>query len=422
MKTSIKMVFILLIGIGIFITGCVLNKEVGKKKTEILIIGTLHHNHQNNINYSYKNIIQILATYDIDVICVEIRPEDFRKKPYLIEMMMATIYGMKYNKKVYPIDWYSGENTRALREKLSKEPEYIEKQKIADSLELNNNLIQKFNKTYRNIWENVKEYDYKFWNGDEYNNYIRESYKISMQVFGDNPFNLYYMTRNQNMLNLINKAIDKNIGRKIIVLTGVEHKHFFDDSFLNRSDISLRKLDDILPLKKTDLDSEIFDITSMEDLKTYYDFGNTEAVNGYYSSIITTFLHGPNMDFKPNIIPKENIQKAKIILNEWRQKNPESIRLQFEYGWYYFLSSSYKVAIKYYNIVEDNLKKENIDDDFVKCILYRNLGWCYDMIGERPKAIDCYNEGEKLTDKTKFARMKHKIYQDYKTNPYIKGE
>ena len=208
-----KKLFILLFGLLLIV---MLLENCNKQhSTEILVIGTLHHNHQNNTNYSYKNIIQILATYNPDVICVEIRPEDFRKKPYLIEMMMATIYGIKYNKKVYPIDWYSNENTRALREKLSKEPEYIEKQKIADSLELDNNLIQKFNKTYINIWKNVKEYDYKFWNGDEYNDYIRESYKISMQVFGDSPFNLYYMTRNQNMLNLIDKAIDKNIGKKI---------------------------------------------------------------------------------------------------------------------------------------------------------------------------------------------------------------
>ena len=44
------------------------------------------------------------------------------------------------------------------------------------------------------------------------------------------------------------------------------------------------------------------------------------------------------------------------------------------------------------------------------------------MIGERPKAIDCYNKGEKLTEETKFVKMKKMIYQDYKTNPYIKGE
>ena len=39
----------------------------------------------------YADVVHILATYDPDLICVEIRPQDFRREPYLKEMMLATV-------------------------------------------------------------------------------------------------------------------------------------------------------------------------------------------------------------------------------------------------------------------------------------------------------------------------------------------
>ena len=417
MEATIKKLFILLIGLLLsvmFLVSCNI-----QHKTEVLVIGTLHHNHRNNANYSYENIVQAIATYNPDVICVEIRPEEFRKEKYLTEMMIGTVYGIDHNKKVYPIDWWK-ENTRALQRELRKKPEYIKKQKLADSLEAKNEIIQNFNNKYGNLRKNIRKFDYLFWNGDDFNNYISESYKISIQVFGDSPINLNYLTRNEKMLNYINKAIVENKGKKILVLTGVEHKHYFDNALSKRKDISLIRFDDILPLKKVQMDKDIVELIETGNSKKYYDIETQAGLDGYYSSSISILLHGPNMDFNPEIIPEENIKKAKLILDEWKQADPKSIILQFELGWYNFLTLSFSKAIMNYSIVIKNMNDITNNSDFIKAIVYRNIGWSYDMIGDRENAIESYKTGEILIEKTKFSRMERMIYKDYKIKPYMK--
>ncbi len=64
-----------------------------QQKTQVLVIGTIHAGHETNPNYSNQDIVNILGTYNPDVICVEIPPSYFGKRSYLKEMMLATIYG-----------------------------------------------------------------------------------------------------------------------------------------------------------------------------------------------------------------------------------------------------------------------------------------------------------------------------------------
>jgi len=69
---------LLILFIGLFLIVTLLGTNNPQSKTEVLVIGTLHQYHRNNPNYSYENIVSAIATYDPDVICVEIRPEEFR--------------------------------------------------------------------------------------------------------------------------------------------------------------------------------------------------------------------------------------------------------------------------------------------------------------------------------------------------------
>ncbi len=399
----LSMIFLLLI------TNC------GQPKTDVLVIGTIHRGHYNNPNYSYDNIIQIISTYNPDIVCVEIHPKDFRNNStyYPMEMIASTIWGFNNNKKVYPIDWWDEDNNdRMMRNKLALEPEYIEKQKMADSLAAENKLMQEFDVKYGNIENTYQEYKSDFWNGSDYNNFVKETYKISMQVFGDSPFNLHYQSRNQNMLKLIEDAINENKCKKLIVITGSEHKHFFDDALSLRSDVSLLELNSILPINETEIDTEIVEFLSTRMAKSYYDFGTSEGIDGYYISVLMPLLHAPQMDFKPEIISEENIKKAKIMLDEWQEKNPESINLQFELGWYNFIISSYKESIEHSEIVTQNLDKIVHNEDFIKSIVYRNIGLCYDKLEKPEIAIECYKKGVELIEETKYAEMKQLIYQD----------
>ena len=82
-----------------------------RQVTEVLVIGTIHDRHSSNPNYSYEHVARILDTFNPDAICVEIRPEDFRRESYLEEMMLATVWGLSQGKPVYPIDCGHQETT-----------------------------------------------------------------------------------------------------------------------------------------------------------------------------------------------------------------------------------------------------------------------------------------------------------------------
>ena len=177
------------------------------RKIEVLVVGTIHQRHGTDENYSYADIVQILAGYNPDLICVEIRPQDFRKAPYLKEMMLATIWGLARGKVVAPIDWWDdAQNVREIRDKLAKQPEYLEKDKQEKALLAQSPIVAEFEKRYgpsdaESKWS--AHLGYAFWNGRDFNDFYAEVYRISMRVYGDSHFNLYYQTRNGRMMELI---------------------------------------------------------------------------------------------------------------------------------------------------------------------------------------------------------------------------
>lgn len=413
-----------IITLMLFLLSLIFSVNCGSQKSRILVIGTIHGGHDINENYSYRHLIQILASYDPDVICVEIRPEDFRKTLYLKEMVTATIYGLKNGKKVYPIDWWDDKNNaRVERREYMKSPEYQQKKSMEEELLIKSQIVEAFSEKYSE-WENYsKKEGYLFFNGKEYNDFIEETYRISMEVFGDHCMNLYYQTRNQNMLDLILKAVEENKGNKVIILTGAEHKHYFDRVLGRNPDIVLYELTQLLPLKSVQIDDEINEFWTRWLARRYFDTSTREGVDSLYKSALTPLVHGPDMDFKPEIIPQKNIEEAKILLDEWTQKNPDSIILKFEQGWYHFLKSSYQEAID--NLLEFIPYLNQVANDhygnFIKTSIYRVLGFCYDLTGDRGKAAECYLKGEELCDQLGEPAWKKKyLYGDYKLKPYTK--
>ena len=284
-KTLTMMIFALLL---IFSIQC------GNRKSRILVIGTIHGSHDKNNNYSDNHIIQILASYDPDVICVEIRPEEFRKTMYLKEMVTAAIYGFIHEKKVYPIDWWDDKNNaRVERNEYMKSSEYQNKKTLEKELLKKSTIIEKFSKKYGE-WKDYSEREgYLFFNGKEYNDYIEETYKISMEVYGDHSMNLYNQTRNQKMLNLILKAIAENKGKKMIVLTGAEHKHFFDRALARNSDIIHDELTRLLPLKSVEIHPDIEEFWTRFLARHYFDTSTPEGIDSLYKSALIPLVHGP---------------------------------------------------------------------------------------------------------------------------------
>ena len=245
--------------------------------TQALVVGTIHDRRARNENYSYADVVHILATYDPDLICVEIRPQDFRREPYLKEMMLATVWGLSHGKKVAPIDWWEDTpNDREVRAKLEKQPEYMEKEKQVQLLRDQSAVIARYEKLYgpedkEDQWG--AHQGYRFWIGKDYNDLCAEEYRLSLQVYGDSPINLHYLSRNNHMMELIGNAMRENSSRRVIVLTGSEHKHFFDREFRENPEVETLDFDRLLPLKVGPLEPAMAKFLDEDDDLAYYEPG-----------------------------------------------------------------------------------------------------------------------------------------------------
>jgi len=385
-------------------------------------VGTIHDRHARNENYSYADVVHILATYNPDLICVEIRPQDFRREPYLKEMMLATVWGLSHGKKVAPIDWWNDTpNDRQIRDDLAKQPEYVEKDKQLKSLRAQSELIARFEKTYGPL-DNEDQWGahqgYRFWNGKDYNDLCAEEYRLSMQIYGDSPINLHYLTRNNRMMELIWSAMRENSSRRVIVLTGSEHKHFFDWEFLKNPDVKTLQFDNLLPLQEGPLEPAVAKFLNEDDDLAYYAPGFPKDLDTYYFWKLVPLVHGPNMDVFPGRIPAANIERAGKILERWRSSRPESDQQIHERGWMEFLGGDYDEAIKLYRQLTPRIDAGKVAEAFVRVDTYLNLGRSYDMLGQRADALECYHRVEPLLIGTRWESAKAYILQDYETVPF----
>ena len=392
------------------------------QETQILVLGTIHQQHRNNPNYSYQDILNILDSYKPNGICVEILPSHFRKVPYLPEMMLATLYGLENKREVYPIDWYdTTKNARKERAEYVKTDEFKQKEKEEKTRLEKDEIIQSFEKKHGNLEKLFTENNkgYNFYNGAEYNEYVKHLYKASIDTYGDSCINLYSQMRNQNMFELIKGVISKNKGRRLIVLTGAEHKYYFDMALSNMSDVKLIQLKDF-SIKKVKPSKNIAKFFDIGVPKGYLLDNDASSMDSMYISCLTPLIHGPNMDENPHIIPKENVKKALLILNEWKKDNGVSVLMEFEKAWVFFLKKDYKASIKTYLSISDKL--ENVLPNmkwFVMIFYRRNLGFAYDMMGKREEAISCYIECKKACEKMGIpVDMAKNIYKNYEEKPY----
>ncbi len=390
-------------------------------KTQVLVVGTIHGSHESNPNYTHQDIVNILGTYNPDVICVEIPPSYFRKRSYLKEMMIASIYGFENNKKVYPIDWWAS-GDRKEQKKFRASEEYKIKEKRIEDLVKADTIIQKFKQKYGswgNVWkENNRGYD--FYNGKECNNFVKQMYKISMSVYGDSFMNLHYESRNSKMLELIDSAIIANKGKRIVVLTGCEHKHYFNIALSKRKKIKVIDFESILPLKEIQISPNINNFIERNLAKGYYDTADSSAIDIMYQGALIPLIHGLGMDDNPTIIPAENIKKAKPILQEWEQEYSKSVCLQFEKAWVEFLEKDYAQAIITLQSVSERLYEiPQRLQWFVKTFYYRNLGFCYDLTDQRKKAILAYKKCKETCKELKLnENFAKSIYKEYELKPY----
>jgi RNase H-fold protein (predicted Holliday junction resolvase) len=375
--------------------------------TQVLVVGTIHQRHASNPNYSYQDLVRILDTYNPDLVCVEIRPQEFRRKLYLTEMTLATIWALARNKSVYPIDWWmDSPNDREVRAQLEKTPEYRKKAAELKDLTAANSILNGMCKQHGALGGNAK-LGYAFWNGTDYQTCTAEGYRLSIEIYGDSPMNLHYQSRNQHMADLILAALKEKPVPKAIVLTGSEHKHFFDRAFRENPNLSVVDFSSLLPLKEATLSGPVREFLEEENDLPYFQPGYPEDLNLYFGGKMMNLLHGPDMDFYPEKIPQANIFKAEKVLARWRSRFPDSLQLRLDLAWYAFLIGNDARALSLFQGCAEKFEKGELRETIEGIMAYQGLGRCYDLAGDRQKALACYAKVEKLAAGTLWERVKH---------------
>ena len=360
---------------------------------DVLVLGTLHQRHRDHPTYGYDTVARMIEAFDPGVLCVEIRPEDFRRDPYLQEMVLATIWGLAEGRTVVPMDWWQAEpNAREERAAFEQTKDYARLHRKEEVLYGKSGIVRDFIATYgTDFHARAAEYGPDFWNGPAFNDYHREVYRISVEIYGDSAENLYWLTRNQRMLAHITAALDAHPDARVLVLTGAEHKHAFDEALGGRADVRLAALP--VPAAATALPEPVARFLETGDDEPYYDLSDPSVAFERDLARLVSLVHGPDMDMDPNLVPRENVPLARAVVDRLAAAHPEDFRVMFEQGWLAFLEDRQQEALTWFTTLEAATANYRGERLWFLDTLPRDRGLCLDLLGRREEALTAYQQG-----------------------------
>ncbi len=222
------------LGLLIIVAGAVF----AQKKTELLILPTIHGGHAKNVKYSFIHVTNIIKNFKPDIIAMEIRPEDmdqdtiYLKKFYQPEMIMARLgfpgvqkagidfMGSEMEGKNLPDNFNRdtvGEmgRFRITNQKLMKDTAIVKARIAKGMVSLKSKQGQMMGKLSAN----------ELLDGT-YDKVTDEYTKAQTAVLCNTPYQYYdtfSIKRDQKIADTIRDIALKNPGKRIIVLTGANH-------------------------------------------------------------------------------------------------------------------------------------------------------------------------------------------------------
>ncbi len=210
------------------------------QKTQLLILPTIHAGHKKNVNYNFEHVRTIIKNFKPDIIALEIRPEDldqdtsYLHKFYNPEMIMfrnefpeakkAGIDFMGSDVAGKPLAENFLKDTivefgkfRLMNQKLMRDPAIV-KARVEKGLP---ELISKRGKMMSSLGANQLM--------EGYYDSLTEEFTIEQtKILRNTPYQYYddfQVMRDQRIANNIKAIALKNKGKRIIVLTGANHRN-----------------------------------------------------------------------------------------------------------------------------------------------------------------------------------------------------
>jgi len=210
------------------------------QKTELLILPTIHAGHKRNVNYNFEHVRNIIKNFKPDIIAVEIRPEDldqdtiYLHKFYNPEMIMflnefpeakkagidfmgADVAGKPLPENFLKDTLVEFGKFRLMNQKLMRDSAIV-KARIEKGLP---DLISKRGKMMAGLGAN------QLMTGDY--DALTEEFTVSQtQILRGTPYQYYddfQVMRDQRIADNVKAIAKKNKGKRIIVLTGANHRN-----------------------------------------------------------------------------------------------------------------------------------------------------------------------------------------------------
>jgi hypothetical protein len=251
----LKQIFILISFLGLVLQSC------SNKKTELVLLGTVHQPIQN---FNSDSLYNILVKIKPDLILFEVDSSFFTKnfkfkKTWKSNENIATIrYMNNFDVDVRPYE-FTGRNE--YRIKIGSRPTDSKAINLLDSLHKNNSLNSSNNKTYEDFLEvNDSLNSFAYLGAKGFNNPITDKiaqirqeyqYKKLLDVMGEYPIfsKIYHVKNRGDSINyyegykrasefwdLRNQTMSKNIlhfvkeynGKRIVVLNGYFHRYYLN--------------------------------------------------------------------------------------------------------------------------------------------------------------------------------------------------
>ena len=230
------------------------NLLFAQKKTELLILPTIHTGHAKNVNYTFNHVTRIIENFKPDIIAVEIRPEDmdqdtvYLKRFYQPEMIMARMgfpgvlkvgidfMGSEMEGKHLPADFSKdtiGEmgKFRMTNQKLMKDTSIVKARVAKGMVSLKSKQGEMMGKLSAN----------QLLDGS-YDKVTDEYTRAQTAVLANTPYQYYdtfSIKRDQKIADNIKDLALKNPGKRIIVLSGANHHNRAVNTLKTESSVNL---------------------------------------------------------------------------------------------------------------------------------------------------------------------------------------
>lgn len=213
-----------------------------QKKTEVVILSTLHQFHATNANYSFEILSKTIETIKPDVLALELTPKD-------LQTGREQKVKLEYAKSVFPLIEKHKYKTVTLEpdEPLFTELINLLKESNKENQEKSPQKVEAFS-IYSDA---LYDYLFKHWNSvkavnsSETDALFEVKHNFQNSLFGEKEAKVWNDWNTHFLKQILNSAAQNN-GKRILVLVGAEHSYWLRKNLRIKPEINLLEIQDFL--------------------------------------------------------------------------------------------------------------------------------------------------------------------------------